>query len=126
MKKLFTAFLIIINLSLFADIVTIKTKEEFENYRMCDNCVTVFYFYAEWCGSCKMGDGYLQKISKENSGVKFVKVDVDKDFGKDIAEEYKIQRVPTTIIFKEGIQDKTIIGVMTCSPKNSPPKIRGS
>ncbi len=57
-------------------------------------------FYADWCIPCKEVPSVLKKVKEELSGVKIVKVDVDKN--PFIASHFKINRIPTLIFFKEG------------------------
>ena len=58
-------------------------------------------FYAEWCGPCKMMKPRLLDVAERMSGkAKVIEIDVDKE--KELAERYRIQSVPTFIIFKNA------------------------
>lgn len=58
-------------------------------------------FYATWCGPCKMMGPILKDVSKKVGGrAKVLKVDVDKN--PKVAAKYRIQGVPTLMVFKNG------------------------
>jgi len=58
-------------------------------------------FSAEWCGPCKMMPPILKEV-KNNMGdqVTIIKVDIDKS--PKTAAAFKIQSVPTLVLFKQG------------------------
>lgn len=60
-------------------------------------------FFAEWCKPCQMMKPTLLDVAERiGSEAKIIKVDVDKE--KELAERFRIQSVPTLIIFKKGKQ----------------------
>ena len=60
-------------------------------------------FYAEWCGPCKMMKHILLDVAERmGDGITILSIDVDKE--KELAVQYRIQSVPTLIIYKNGKQ----------------------
>ena len=58
-------------------------------------------FFAEWCGPCKMMKPVLQDLAQQwGNRVRILKVDVDKN--PKAAAQYRIQGVPTLIVFQKG------------------------
>jgi thioredoxin 1 len=58
-------------------------------------------FFAEWCGPCKAMAPALEQVATELAGkVKVAKLDVDQN--PDVTQKYRIQAMPTLMIFKNG------------------------
>ena len=68
-------------------------------------------FFATWCGPCKMLAPVLEDLDKDPSfDVQIIKIDTDE--AEEIAMEYRIQAIPTLILFKDGKAVKSQLGFM--------------
>ncbi len=65
-------------------------------------------FFATWCGPCKRVAPILDEIAQEMAGKAYVyKVDIDQS--PDLAATYRVNSVPTMIVFDKGaIKNKSL------------------
>jgi thiol-disulfide isomerase/thioredoxin len=63
------------------------------------NDLIVYKFYAPWCGPCRM---YIHPFNRVTArlGVKTEAVNIDEQ--QEIAEEFHVEKIPTTIVTKNG------------------------
>ncbi len=62
---------------------------------------TLVDFYATWCGPCKVQAPILEKV-KEAVGDAATIIKVDVDANQALAQEYRVQSIPTLILFQNG------------------------
>lgn len=67
----------------------------------------ILYFSAPWCGPCKMFKPKMEALKAEGLPIQFIDVDQQ----PDMAQQYGIRNVPTTIFLNGGTETNRAIGV---------------
>jgi len=69
-------------------------------------------FWAEWCGPCKMLAPMLDEIANEQAN-KAVIAKVNIDESPELTARFRINSIPTLIVFKDGQPVRTLSGVQS-------------
>jgi thioredoxin 1 len=86
-------------------------KEKFEEL-IKGNVPVLVDFSAEWCGPCKMMEPVLVQLKGKMAGkIRILKIDVDRN--RELAGRYRIQSVPTLMLFQDGKAKWSGVGVLT-------------
>ena len=70
---------------------------------------SVKYFSATWCGPCQTFKPTMKELASEGYNIEFVDVDEQ----GDLAIEFNIRSVPTTVIMENGQEVERLIGAQT-------------
>ncbi len=74
--------------------------------------VTLVDFWAPWCGPCMMQGPIVEELAGKVEGkARVAKVNVDESM--QTAIQYRIQSIPTLMIFKDGEIANQLIGLHT-------------
>jgi len=75
-------------------------EKDFNKEVLESDKVTLVYFWAEWCGPCKIMGPAVERFAKEVADVKVVKIDADKN--QKLVQKYQIMAIPNILVFKNG------------------------
>lgn len=85
------------------------TNETFEKEVMQAEGKVLVDFWASWCGPCRMLGPVIDQLGNELTDVKVCKIDVDAN--QDLAAKYKVETIPTLVVFEGGKEVKRSVGV---------------
>ena len=85
------------------------TKENFAQEFLNSDKTVLLDFWAGWCGPCRMLGPVIDQLGSELTDVKVCKIDVDAN--QDLAAKYKVETIPTLVVFEGGKEVKRSVGV---------------
>ncbi len=69
-------------------------------------------FWAQWCGPCRMLAPVIDSLAADYDGqVRFAKVNVDEN--PELAMRYRVQGIPTLVLFFGGKEIGRFVGYMS-------------
>jgi thioredoxin 1 len=86
------------------------TTASFEEEVIKSEVPVLVDFWAPWCGPCRRLTPELDAVAAQlGDKVKIVKVNVDDE--TDLAARYQVQGIPLLLVFKEGKQVESMVGL---------------
>lgn len=93
-------------------VVQIASASDFESKVVKAGKSALVVFSADWCPACKTYDPLFEKAAAAlGEKALFFKVDVDK--ARPLSAQYKIQFLPTTVLFRDGKESTRFTGPKT-------------
>ncbi len=83
-------------------------NNNFKNEVLENKKVILVDFFATWCAPCSMLSPVLEKISNSRADFDIAKINIDENV--NLAQEYKVEVIPTLVIFKEGKPVEKMVG----------------
>jgi thioredoxin len=90
--------------------IPVNSREELEQLVQA-NPAAVIDFWAVWCGPCRMMAVVLERLSEKHPEIVIGKIDVDKH--RELAIDMEIQAMPTLVFYRDGVEYRRHVGVMT-------------
>jgi len=68
-------------------------------------------FWAQWCGPCRSLAPIVDALAEQYAGsARIMKVNVDDN--PEVVERYRVQAIPTLILFRDGEEKQRLVGVV--------------
>ncbi len=69
------------------------------------------YFWADWCGYCKLMSPLIDIVAKENPDFVIAKINVDDE--EELRSKYEVETYPTLLLLENGEVKNRIIAKAT-------------
>ena len=85
------------------------TKDNFQAEVLSAQGIVLVDFWAAWCGPCRMLSPVVDEIAAETPHVKGGTINGDEQ--RELAGQFRIESIPTLIVFKDGLAVHRLVGV---------------
>jgi len=97
---------------LSSDMIKMLEDTNFKDFISTSPTPVLVDFWADWCGPCKMIAPMVEEVATEYEGkVQVAKLNVDQN--RSVTGEFKINSIPTLIVFKGGSEADRFVGFKT-------------
>ena len=93
------------------------TDSQFESSVLNSKGLVLVDFWAEWCGPCRQLGPILEAIDNNMKDITIYKMNVDDS--PAVAGQYGLRSIPTMLLFKDGKQVDTKVGLQSESTLTS-------
>ena len=85
------------------------SDQDFEAQVMRSEQPVLIDLYADWCQPCKQLEPILRELETEFSGIKFVRIDVDRS--PAVSRAFRVQSIPMLVLLKDGRPVDQLMGL---------------
>jgi thioredoxin 2 len=68
-------------------------------------------FYADWCGPCRVMAPFVDQLAAKVQGTALI-AKLNTDFAQEISNGFGIRGIPTTIVFRDGVEAGRVTGAV--------------
>jgi thioredoxin 1 len=87
-------------------------EENFQEVVLQSEVPVLVDFWAEWCGPCRTLAPIVEGVAEQYAGAaRVVKLNVDDN--PSLVQRYRVQAIPTLILFQDGEEKERIIGAVS-------------